>query len=208
MHIPLERKMTMNQTNFAQSETARNLMRAFAGESQARNRYTIAAYTASESKQYLLSELFRFTANQEKEHAVILWNMLAALSGQNIQIEGGYPVETSNDLQVLLQSAVHNEEEEAKIVYPEFAKTAAEEGYLQQADLFTHLAAIERTHSDRFKRFADLLSQSKLFSGGVQGWLCLNCGYIHEGESAPQTCPVCSHPQGYFIRSDLSPLRG
>lgn len=198
----------MNQISFVQSETARNLMRAFAGESQARNRYTIAAHTASESKQYLLSELFKFTANQEKEHAAILWNMMAELSGQNVQIEGGYPVETSTDLVTLLQSASHNEEEEAKIVYPEFAKIAKEEGFLRQADFFTRLAAIEQTHSDRFQRFSDLLSQSKLFSGGVQGWLCLNCGYIHEGESAPQICPVCSHPQGYFIRSDLSPFRG
>ncbi len=198
----------MNQIRFEQSETARNLMRAFAGESQARNRYTIAAHTASESRQHLLSQLFTFTANQEKEHAAILWNMMAELSGQNVQIEGGYPVETSTDLVTLLQSAAHNEEEEAKIVYPQFAKIAKEEGFLRQADFFTRLASIEQTHSDRFRRFSDLLSQSKLFSGGVQGWLCLNCGYIHEGESAPQSCPVCSHPQGYFIRSDLSPFRG
>lgn len=198
----------MSQIPFIESETARNLMRAFAGESQARNRYTIAAQAAVENNQHLLCDVFQYTANQEKEHAVLLWNMMKELSGQNIEITGGYPVETSTDLLTLLRSAVHNETEEAKIVYPDFAKIAQQEGFTRQADLFTRLASIEQTHADRFQRFADLMSQQKLYTGGIQGWLCLNCGYIHEGEAAPQVCPVCSHDQGYFIRSDLSPFRG
>ena len=190
------------------TETALNLMRAFAGESQARNRYTIAAHAAKEQNQYLLSQVFLFTANQEKEHAARLWKMMAGVTGQNIQIEGGYPVETSSDLVTLLQSSVHNEMEEAETVYPAFADAARKEGFAREADFFTRLSKVEKEHAERFKRFADLFSQQKLFSGGVQGWICLNCGYIHEGDSAPQVCPLCEHPQGYFIRTDLSPFRG
>ncbi len=197
----------MNHIPFAQSETAQNLMRAFAGESQARNRYTIAANAALQAKQQLLHDLFTFTANQEKEHAALLYQMLAELNGQNIRIEGGYPVQATTDLLSLVQSAIHNETEEATVVYPQFAGIAREEGFVKQADFFTRLAAIEQTHADRFARFAELMSQSKLFSGGVQGWMCLNCGHIHEGASAPEICPVCSHPQGYFVRTDLSPFR-
>ena len=181
------------------TETALNLMRAFAGESQARNRYTIAAHAAKEQNQYLLSQVFLFTANQEKEHAARLWKMMAGVTGQNIQIEGGV---------TLLQSSVHNEMEEAETVYPAFAETARKEGFAREADFFTRLSKVEKEHAERFKRFADLFSQQKLFSGGVQGWICLNCGYIHEGDSAPQVCPLCEHPQGYFIRTDLSPFRG
>ena len=190
------------------TETALNLMRAFAGESQARNRYTIAAHTAKEQNQHLLSQVFLFTANQEKEHAARLWTMMSGVTGQNLQIEGGYPVETSSDLQTLLMSAVHNETEEAEIVYPAFAETARKEGFAKEADFFTRLARVEKEHAARFQRFADLWGQQKLFSGGVQGWICLNCGYIHEGDAAPEVCPLCAHPQGYFIRSDLSPFRG
>ena len=190
------------------TETALNLMRAFAGESQARNRYTFAAHAAQEGNQHLLSQLFLFTANQEKEHAARLWTMLSGVSGSSLTIEGGYPVETSSDLQTLLSSSVHNELEEAEVVYPAFAATAAKEGFNQQADLFNRLATVEKEHAARFQRFLDLVSQQRLFSGGAQGWLCLNCGYIHEGDSAPQQCPLCQHPQGYFIRSDLSPFRG
>lgn len=197
-----------SQNQLMQSETLKNLMRAFAGESQARNRYTIAAAAAEEQNQHLLAEVFRFTARQEKEHAALLWQKMSAVSGQTIDICGGYPVETSQDLVRQLRSSVGNERSEAETVYPSFAKTAREEGFTAEAMLFEQLAKIERGHAERFERFADLASQQKLFSGGVQGWLCLNCGHLYEGESAPAQCPVCAHPQGYFIRSDLSPFRG
>ena len=189
-------------------------MRAFAGESQARNRYTIAAHTAKEQNQYLLSQVFLFTANQEKEHAARLWKMMAGVTGQNIQIEGGYPGRDLLDLVTLLQSSVHNEMEEAEPFYPAFAETARKEGFAREADFFTRLSKVEKEHAERFKRFADLLSQQKLFSGGVQGWICLNCGYIHKGDSAPQVCPLRTSPGVLHPHRPLpfsggeAPLRG
>ncbi len=196
----------MNQNEFARSETSRNLMRAFAGESQARNRYTLAAEAAGAQQQFLLEQLFRFTARQEKEHAALLWSMLSELNGENLEITAAFPVESSRDIKTQLISSVHNEQEEADIVYPSFEKTAREEGFLREAELFGKLSAVERGHAARFARFLDLWSQQKLFSGGVRGWLCLNCGFIAETETAPLSCPLCSHPQGYFIRQDLTPF--
>ena len=196
----------MNQNEFARSETSRNLMRAFAGESEARNRYTIAGEQAGEREEYLLSRLFAFTAAQEKEHAVLLWARMAELSGETIHIDAGFPVETARDTKTQLQAAVHNELEEAQIVYPDFEKTTRAEGFLQEAELFNKLIVAETIHAARFARFLDLMEQQKLFSGGVKGWICLNCGFVYEGESAPLSCPLCSHPQGYFVRRSFEPF--
>ena len=142
-----------SQNQLMQSETLKNLMRAFAGESQARNRYTIAAAAAEEQNQHLLAEVFRFTARQEKEHAALLWQKMAAVSGQNVDICGGYPVDTSSDIVRQLRASVGNERAEAETVYPSFAKTARDEGFTAEAMLFEQLAKIERGHAERFERF-------------------------------------------------------
>ena len=195
--------------NFAHSETCTNLMRAFAGESQARNRYTFAAAAAQKQKQQLLAQTFTFTADQERAHAEVFWGLLKECSGDSIEIAGGYPVQTSEDLLVQLKEAVHNETEEADDVYPAFAKTAEKEGFARVAEVFKAIAKVEQIHAARFQRFEDLLRAGKLHHSDAQsGWICLNCGHLHYGTDAPKACPVCSHDQGYFIRADLTPFKG
>lgn len=192
--------------DFKTSETKDNLMRAFAGESQARNRYTFAAAQAKQQKLPVIEAIFTYTANQEKEHAEIFYNHLKALSGETIHVDGGYPVDLTEDIATLLRMAQHNEYEEHDDVYKHFAKKAREEGFPQVESSFTLIAGIEKIHGDRFGRFAEYLEQNKLFVSEVKtGWFCLNCGYVFEGTQAPKSCPACHHDQGYFIRFELSP---
>ncbi len=192
--------------DFKQSETKNNLMRAFAGESQARNRYTFAASEAKKQNLHVIEAVFQFTANQEKEHAEIFFNYLKELSGTSITVDGSYPVEVTNSVVQLLRASQHNEYEEHDPVYKAFGDVAESEGFFQIAASFRNIAGIEKTHGDRFGRFADLLEQNKLFVSDVEcKWMCLNCGYIYEGTSAPEICPVCSHNKGFFIRLTLAP---
>lgn len=194
-------------THFDASRTRENLMRAFAGESQARNRYTFAAQKAAENHLRVVADVFRYTAAQEKEHAEVFYNLLAASAGQTIHIDGGYPVNLSMNMNDLLSAAVHNETEEADDVYPAFAAIAREEGFQRAADVFAVIARIEKTHAERFSRYSQLLQADELFSQqGETRWLCLQCGHIHTGSSAPALCPVCRHDQGNFIRADLAPF--
>ena len=191
------------------SETLKNLMRAFAGESQARNRYTFAAGLCRQQKLHVLEAVFLFTAGQEKEHAEIFYNHMKAVSGSTVHIDGGYPVTVTNDVLRLLRDAQHNEYEEFDPVYPSFGETARAEGFPEVAASFEQIARIELTHGNRFGRLADLLENGKLFVSDVKcGWMCLNCGHIHQGMEAPKLCPVCQHQQGYFIRLELAPWGG
>lgn len=191
------------------SETLQNLMRSFAGESQARNRYTFAAALCQKQQLHVLEAVFTFTANQEKEHAEIFYNHMKALAGQTVQIDGGYPVDITNDSAELLRRAQHNEYEEHDPVYKNFADTAQKEGFPEIAASFRQIAQIEQTHGNRFGHLADLLEAGKLFVSDTKcGWMCLNCGHIHEGLQAPKTCPVCSHDQGFFIRLEMAPYGG
>lgn len=191
------------------SETKINLMRAFAGESQARNRYTFAAGQAKQQKLHVIEAVLTFTANQEKEHAEIFYNHLKELSGETIQIDGGYPVDAAQDMAKLLRMAQHNEFEEFDPVYPAFGATAKEEGFAKVANSFDMISKIEQTHGERFGNLADLLEQGKLFLSDVEcGWMCLNCGYVFTGKGAPEKCPVCDHDKGYFIRLSMAPYTG
>ena len=188
------------------SKTKINLMKAFAGESQARNRYTFAASEAKKQQLHVIEAIFNYTAGQEKEHAELFYDALGELKGENINIEGGYPVDKSTNILELLKSAVHNEQEEFSPVYPDFAKMAKEEGFIKVANLFDKIALIEKTHAERFMQFANLLENNKLFSDDNEvEWVCLNCGHVHKGKEAPKNCPVCEHHQGYFIRKEFSP---
>lgn len=188
------------------SETLKNLMRAFAGESQARNRYTFAAGLCRQQKLHVLEAVFLFTAGQEKEHAEIFYNHMKAVSGSTVHIDGGYPVTVTNDVLRLLRDAQHNEYEEFDPVYPSFGEAARAEGFPEAAASFEQIARIELTHGNRFGRLADLLENGKLFVSDVKcGWMCLNCGYVLESLEAPRQCPVCSHDQGWFIRLEMAP---
>ena len=192
--------------DFKMSETKENLMRAFAGESQARNRYTFAAEQAKEQKLQVVEAVFRFTADQEQEHAEVFYNHLKELAGENIQIDGSYPVDIYETVLEVLKAAQHNEYEEFDPVYKTFGDKAMEEGFPQVAASFHQIAKIEKVHGDRFDELAKLLEQNKLFISDVEcKWMCLNCGHIHEGKEAPGKCPVCHHDRGYFIRFALAP---
>lgn len=193
-------------TNFKESETAKNLMRAFAGESQARNRYTFAAAQAKKENLAVIQAVFSYTANQEKEHADIFYHHLKELKGETIFIDGGYPVDLYDKTQDLLKAARHNEYEEYQDVYKLFAETAKDEGFSQIAASFSMIAQIEKVHGDRFQMFADYMEEKKLFVSDVEtGWICLNCGFVTKSFEAPKQCPVCHHDQGYFVRLELSP---
>ncbi len=194
---------------FKDSVTKENLMRAFAGESQARNRYTIAAGIARKQNLQIVEAVFTFTADQEKEHAAIFYNHLTELSGENIHIDGAYPIDLSQDVAKLLRFAQHNEYEEHDDVYLHFAEKAREEGFQKAAASFQTIAQIEKVHGDRFGLFAELLEQNKLFVSDVEtAWMCMECGYIYRGKSVPEECPVCHHSRGYFVRLELAPYTG
>ncbi|MEG0767620.1 MAG: ferritin family protein [Clostridia bacterium] len=193
---------------FAQSKTRENLMRAFAGESQARNRYTFGASQAKAENLFVLASALTYTADQEKEHAEIFYRLLQDSKGENVRVDGAYPVDISDSLVQILRYAQHNEYEEYQTVYRVFGEIAQQEGYPYIATLFHGIAKIEKTHGDRFARYADLLDARQLFHAPTPTtWLCLNCGHLHTDTDAPQTCPICSHAQGYFLRADMIPFR-
>ena len=174
--------------DFSKSKTRENLMRAFAGESQARNRYTIAAKQASRDNLYSISQIFLFTADQERAHAEVFYELLRGQTEQTIEICGGYPVNLAENVTDLLKSAVHNEMQEFEDVYPEFAKIAKEEGF------------------DRFALLAELLGKNQYFENPDGGeWMCMNCGHIQKGKMAPPVCPSCHYDRGYFIPVELAP---
>lgn len=192
--------------SFEQSETRLNLMRAFAGESQARNRYTYAAGLAKKKGLEVLQQVFLFTADQEKEHGKIFYDLLQPVSGQSLVVDGGYPVDLSGDMLDVLKAAAHNENEEHDTVYSGFSKIAAQEGFDAIAHTFSMIGGIEKTHAQRFEHFANLLAENKLFVSDVEtGWICLNCGQVIHSTAAPAVCPVCKHGQGFFVRMELAP---
>ncbi len=192
--------------NFKESKTKENLMCAFAGESQARNRYTIAAEAALKQKMYAIHQVFLFTADQERAHAARFYNLLKSESGENIRIDGTYPVDHSDCVEELLKAAHHNEMEEFEDVYPAFAKVAEEEGFMEVAAAFRATAEVERIHGERFKKLAKMLEDNKYYqSEECTAWMCLNCGHIHYGKVVPPVCPGCNHDRGFFIPVELAP---
>lgn len=190
--------------DFKNSNTRMNLMKAFAGESQARNRYTFSASQAKKEGLNVIEKVFIFTADQEKEHAKIFYNHLKNLAGSTVDIEGGYPVDIYDKSLDLLKSAQHNEYEEHDPIYKTFGEEAKREGFNDVAASFNMIAEIEKVHGDRFGKFADLIQNNKLFVSDVEtGWICLNCGYVYRGKEVPETCPVCKHSKGYFVRVEM-----
>ena len=193
---------------FRESRTRENLMRAFAGESQARNRYTFAAHAARSAGLNWVERVFRLTADQEREHAELFLKHLAQCEGENIHIDASYPVENvAWTPDRLLRAAQHNEYEEAHSVYPAFAQIAREEGFPAVAATFEQIAVIEQSHGDRFGQLAQRAEENRLFECDHEvPWLCLNCGHVHCGTQAPGICPVCKHAQGYFVRAEGSEI--
>ncbi len=193
--------------DFMDSKTRENLMRAFAGESQARNRYTFAASAARKEKLEAVARVFEFTADQERAHAKVFYDLLLPSAGQNIAIDGNYPIDLSDKTLDLLKAARHNEYEEFEHDYAAFAEIAHREGFDLIGGQFQLIAQIEKTHGDRFGLLAELLEKGTLFGGDnhQEVWMCLNCGEIITASLAPQVCPVCRHGQGYYVRLDMAP---
>lgn len=168
---------------YAGTQTEKNLQAAFAGESQARNKYTYYASKAKKEGYEQISELFTETANQEKEHAK-LWFKL--IHGVGSTIEN-------------LKDAAQGENDEWTDMYPRMAKEAREEGFDEIAALFEGVAAIEKVHEEKYKKLLQNIEDGIVFSrDGDTVWQCRNCGHIHIGKQAPEVCPVCNHPQAYF----------
>lgn len=191
------------------SETCKNLMRAFAGESQARNRYTFAAAAAKKQNLYVVEAVFKFTAEQERMHAQVFFDHLKELNGEELTIDAAYPIETYTDIKEILKNARENELKEYNQVYKTFGETAEKEGFKAVAYSFEEIGKVEKVHSDRFAYFLDLIEKDELFVSKTEtGFMCLNCGYIYKGTNAPMICPVCKRDQGYFIRLELVPYGG
>ena len=168
------------------SKTEKNLWEAFAGESQARNKYTYFASKAKKEGYEQISAIFTETANNEKEHAKIWFKLLME--------NGEIP-----DTLTCLKMAAAGENEEHTSMYPRMAAEAKEEGFTQLAALFTMVAQIEKEHEERYRELAENLKNNKVFAREEQQvWQCRNCGYTYIGKSAPLKCPVCAHPQSYF----------
>jgi rubrerythrin len=178
------------------SQTAINLMAAFAGESQARNRYTYAAGRARKEGYRQISEIFTETANQESEHAKRLFKLM---QGGEVEITGIFPAGPIGDTLENLKDAAAGENHEWTEMYPEFAKTAREEGFDQIAKVFESIAVAEAQHEKRYLALARNIAEGKVFKKDAPTkWICKNCGYVHEGPEAPAACPACAHPQAHF----------
>lgn len=167
------------------SKTEKNLQTAFAGESQARNKYTYYASKAKKEGFVQIAKIFEETANNEKEHAKLWFKFLH---------DGNVPETAAN-----LLDAAQGENYEWTDMYAEFAKTAKEEGFEKLAYLFEAVAKIEKAHEERYRKLLKNVESQEVFKkAGIVMWECSNCGHIHMGETAPEICPVCAHPKAYF----------
>ncbi|ORX54283.1 hypothetical protein BCR36DRAFT_581905 [Piromyces finnis] len=171
------------------TQTEKNLLKAFAGESQARNKYTYYASKARKEGYNQIADIFEETANNEKEHAKLWFKLL----------NDGMP-----DTKTNLEDAANGENEEWTSMYKEFAETAEAEGLSHIAFLFKKVADIEKSHEERYRKLLQNLNTNAVYIKSEKViWECTNCGHIHIGESAPERCPVCDHPQKYFrIRAE------
>ena len=181
------------------TKTAENLMKSFAGESQASMRYQYYASQAKKEGYVQISNIFTETANNEKEHAKRFFKFLNEdLCEEAVEINAEYPV-ALKDTKLNLKSAAEGENEEHSILYPAFAHVAEEEGFEEIAYVFREIAEVEERHEIRFKKLLANIENNEVFTKEeVVEWKCNNCGYIHTGKSAPEECPACAHPIGHF----------
>jgi rubrerythrin len=180
------------------TQTEKNLMAAFAGESQARNRYTFYASKAREEGFAQIALILEETANQEKEHAKRLFKLM---EGGETTITGSFPSGTIGPTTDNLLHAAEGENYEWKTMYPGFAKAARAEGFEAIAIIFESIAVAEKQHAKRYEKLRDNILNDKVFKSDTKTvWRCTNCGYLFEGTEAPKACPACAHPQAYFER--------
>jgi len=178
------------------SRTEKNILTAFAGESQARNRYTYFSSQAKKEGYVQISLIFEETANQEKEHAKRFFKFL---EGGEVEIVAAYPAGKIGTAAENLKAAADGEQFEWTSLYQDFAKTAREEGFNQVAAAFESISIAEKQHEKRYRDLLFNVEHEKVFKkDGTVVWRCLNCGYLHEGPEAPKMCPACLHPIDYF----------
>lgn len=178
------------------TRTERNLLTSFAGESQARMRYTYFASVAKKEGFEQIAAIFTETAEHEKEHAK---RMFGYLEGGKVEISAAYPAGTIGSTLENLQAAAAGEHEEWAEDYPRFARIAEEEGFPEIAIMYRNICVAEKGHEERYRAFIANLEAAQVFAKeGEVVWQCRNCGYIHVGDDAPEVCPACLHPQGFF----------
>lgn len=178
------------------SKTEQNLLKAFAGESQARNRYTYFASKARKEGFRQIAEIFEETADQEKEHAKRLFKLL---EGGEAEVTASFPAGVIGSTMENLAEAAGGEHYEWTEMYPGFAKTAREEGFGHIAAIFKAIAVAEKQHEKRYRALRGNIEAGKVFARDETViWACLNCGYLHEGTEAPKECPACAHPRDHF----------
>ncbi len=178
------------------TQTEKNLLIAFAGESQARNRYTFFASAAKKEGLVQISAVFAETAEQEKEHAKRFFKFL---EGSDLEITETFPAGKIGTTLENLKAAAAGEEHEWSQLYPEFAKVAREEGFEDIAKVLEAISVAEKQHGKRYRDLAANIEAGKVFKrNGKVVWRCMNCGFLHEAEEAPELCPACAHPRSYF----------
>jgi rubrerythrin len=178
------------------SKTEENLLKSFAGESQARNRYTYFASVARKEGYEQIANIFAETAENEKEHAKVFFKYL---EGGDIEITAVYPAGVIKDTKTNLEEAAAGEKMEWTVLYQEFAKVAKEEGFEDVARSFDQVAKVERFHESRYRKLIENISKGEVFKKkAAVKWHCINCGYVSEGVEAPRECPACKHPQAFY----------
>lgn len=181
------------------SETEKNLLKSFAGESQARNRYTYFASVAKKEGYEQISAIFNETADNEKEHAKIFFKYLKEGNGESLEITARYPSGLISTTLDNLKAAADGEKEEWGELYPEFEKIAREEGFEEIANSFKEIAEVEEEHEKRYRKLYNNIKENSVFKKDtVVRWKCRNCGYVHEGNQAPEECPACKHPRAHY----------
>jgi rubrerythrin len=182
------------------SKTAENLMKSFAGECQARTRYTYYSSIAKKEGFVQIANIFMETAEQEKEHAKRFYKFLKTdYIDEAIEIQASFPVSFHDETLKNLLAAAAGENEEWTDLYPSFAEIAEQEGYPEVAAVYRKISEVEERHEIRYKKLAKNIEEGTVFKKDeVVLWKCNNCGYIYEGQEAPLACPACVHPQGYF----------
>lgn len=180
------------------AKTEQNLLKSFAGESQARGRYVYFASIAKKEGYEQIAAIFNETAEQEKEHAKRFFKFL---EGGMVEITASYPAGILSTTVENLKAAAAGENEEWSELYPEFAKVADEEGFPQIAEAFRRIATVEAGHEARYLKLYERMINGTVFEDEEEiEWQCRNCGYIHKGKKAPEVCPACQHPKAYFER--------
>jgi len=178
------------------SKTEKNLLAAFAGESQARNRYTYFASAARKEGYEQIANIFTETAENEKEHAKIFFKYL---EGGDMEITAVYPAGAIKDIKTNLQGAAAGENMEWTTLYQDFGKTAKDEGFPEVARSFEQIAKVEKFHESRYRKLINNITSGEVFKKkSATKWHCINCGYVIEGADAPKECPACKHPQSFY----------